>query len=54
LAALRITHYKFADLQFVDWHTSEILGFGIVERASKFADMRYAEKQKKFACPSLQ
>ncbi len=28
---LRINHYKFADLRFADWHTSEIYGSAIAE-----------------------
>jgi hypothetical protein len=27
----RINHYKFADLKFSDWHTSEICRFAIAE-----------------------
>jgi hypothetical protein len=30
-ANLWIDHYKFADLQFVDWRTSEFCSFAIVE-----------------------
>jgi hypothetical protein len=37
---LRITHYKFADLRFADWHTSEICGFAICG-------------QKKFCVPTF-
>jgi hypothetical protein len=28
---LRVNHYKFVDLRFSDWHTSEICGLAIAE-----------------------
>jgi hypothetical protein len=37
---LRINNYKFADLRFADWHTSECCGFVIAERAQEFEDLQ--------------
>jgi hypothetical protein len=43
---LRIKRYKFADLRFADWHTSETCGFAI-------ANLRICGQTNKFACPPL-
>jgi hypothetical protein len=43
---------KFADLQIADWHT-KLCRFAIAELTPEFADLRFADFKKKFACPPL-
>ncbi len=45
-------HYKFADLQFADWHTSENYGFAIAEKAQEFSDWRVCGLNKKICVPT--
>jgi hypothetical protein len=40
---LRINHYKFSDLRFADWHTSEMCRFALAELAQEFVDLRFAD-----------
>jgi hypothetical protein len=50
---LLINHYKFADLQFADWHISEIDGFAIAQWGQEFADLQFSDYQKQYACSPM-
>ncbi len=39
---LRNNYYKFSDLRFADWHTSEICGFAICGLTTKICVLTFA------------
>jgi hypothetical protein len=45
--------WHFADLRFADWHTQEICGFAIEEGDQEFADLLFADFNKKVCLPTL-